>query len=144
MKTQRFIITLLALTFAFAPQSLRTASAGRKEGSKGQKYHAELISPKAGEVLVPGQVVRIEWTSVLPDMDLSLCETELRLSLDGGTTFTWVTGERDPLEKHFDWTVPNTPTNWAVLDIHFGCLGYYPETVSLQLQSAFVISAQLN
>src|SRR5664279_2373237 len=122
MKTQRFIITLFVLTFAFAPQSLRTASASRKEGSKGQKYSAELISPKAGEVLVPGQVVRIEWTSVLPDMDLSLCETELRLSLDGGTTFTWVTGERDPLEKHFDWTVPNTPTNWAVLDIHFGCL----------------------
>ena len=93
---------------------------------------------------MPGQVVRVEWRSVLPDMDLSLCETELRLSLDGGTTFTWITGERDPLEKHFDWTVPNTPTNWAVLDIHFGCLGYYPETVSLQLQSAFVISAAPN
>jgi hypothetical protein len=144
MKTQRFIITLLALTFAFAPQSFRTASAERKGGSKGQKYRAELISPRAGEVLVPGQVVRVEWTSVLPDMDLSLCETELRLSLDGGTTFTWITGERDPLEKHFDWTVPNTPTKWAVLDIHFGCLGYYPETVGLQLQSAFVISAAPN
>ena len=140
MKTQRFIITLLALTFAFAPQSFRTASAERR-GPPGPKYRAELISPRAGQVLVPGQVFRVEWKSVLPDMDLNYCETEIRLSLDGGATFTWITGERDPRVKHFDWTVPNTPTNAAVLDIHFGCLGYYPETESLQVQSAFVISA---
>ena len=136
MKTQRFIITLVALTFAFAPQSLTTASADRN----GQ-YRAELISPTAGQVLVPGQLVRISWTSTLPHMDLSWCETELRLSLDGGRTFTWITGERDPRVKYFDWIVPNTPTNAAVLDIHFGCLGYYPETASLQVQSAFVISS---
>ena len=142
MKTQRFIIALFALTFAFAPQSFRTASAEPKEPPmKGPKYRAELISPRAGQVLVPGQVVRIEWKSVLPNMDLSWCETEIRLSLDGGTTYTWITGERDPREKHFDWTVPNTPTNAAVLDIHFGCLGYYPETESRQVQSVFVISA---
>jgi hypothetical protein len=116
----------------------RTASAERIGPTK---YHAELISPKAGEVLVPGQVVRVEWKSVLPDMDLSRCETEIRLSLDGGTTFTWITGERDPRVKYFDWTVPNTPTNTAVLDIYFGCLGYYAETASPQVQSPFVISA---
>ena len=63
-----------------------------------------------------------------------------RLSLDGGRTFTWITGERDPTVKYFDWTVPNTPTNTAVLDIRFGCLNIYPETSSLQVQSAFVIS----
>src|SRR6266850_4494860 len=135
MKTQRFIIALFALTFAFAPPSVRTASAERKR----LNYSAELISPRAGEVLAPGQVVRVEWKSVLPDIDLSLCETEIRLSLDGGKTFTWITGERDPRVKYYDWTVPNTPTNAAVLDIHFGCLGYYPETQSLQVQSAFVI-----
>ena len=137
MKTQRFIIILFALTFAFAPQSLRTATAA----PNGPRYSAELISPIAGEVLTPGKVFRISWNSTLPRMDLSWCETELRLSLDGGRTFTWITGERDPREKHFDWTVPNTPTNAAVLDIHFGCLGYFPETESLQVQSAFVISA---
>ena len=137
MKTQRFIVTLFALTFAFAPQLIGTAFAERKARS----YRAELISPRAGAVLTPGQVVRVEWKSALPDMDLSLCETELRLSLDGGRTFTWITGERDPRVKYFDWTVPNTPTNMAVLDIHFGCLGYYPETESLQVQSGFVIKA---
>ena len=136
MKTQRLIITLFALTFAFAPQSFRTASAAKR---KVGRYNAELISPKAGEVLVAGQVVRVEWKSVFPNVDLSWCETEIRLSLDGGTTFTWITGERDPREQYFDWTVPNTPTNAAVLDIYFGCLGYYPETSSPQVQSPFVI-----
>ena len=133
MKTKKFIIALFALTFAFAPQLLRTASAGPK------RYSAKLISPKTGEVLVPGQVFRVEWTPVFPRIDLNLCETEIRLSLDGGTTYTWVTGERDPREKHFDWTVPNTPTNTAVLDIYFGCLGVYPETPSPQLLSPFRI-----
>src|SRR3981081_2740522 len=138
MKTQRFIITLFTLTFAFAPQLFRTATAE----PTGLKYRAELISPSAGEVLVPGQVYRISWKSTLPRMDLSWCETELRLSLDGGRTFTWITGERDPRVKYFDWIVPNTPSNAAVLDVHFGCLGYYPETQSLQVQSAFVISSR--
>ena|SRR5438552_1691960 len=134
MKTQRFIIILVALTFVFVPQSFRTASARKLSA-----YSAKLVSPKAGDVLVSGQVVRVEWTSVLPEVDLNWCETEIRLSLDGGTTYTWVTGERDPREKHFDWTVPNTPTNTAVLDIYFGCLGVYPETPSPQLLSPFRI-----
>ena len=137
MKSARFIITLFAVTFAFAPQSLRTASA---EGN-GPKYSAKLISPKAGEVLVPGQVVRVEWKSVFPRIDLNLCEAEIRLSLDGGTTWTWMTGELDPRVTYYDWTVQNTPTNTAVLNIYFGCLGYYQESASPQVQSPFVIRA---
>ena len=96
MKTQRFIITLFALTFAFAPQLFRTASA--EPGPK--QYSAKLISPKAGEVLVPGQVFRVEWKAVFPRIDLNLCEAEIRLSLDGGTTWTWMTGELDPRTPH--------------------------------------------
>jgi hypothetical protein len=135
MKTQRLLLTLLVLTCAFAPQSFTTASAART-----REYSAKLISPKAGEILVPGQVVRVEWKAVFPDVNLTWCEAEIRLSLDGGRTFTWITGERDPREQYFDWTVPNTPTNAAVLDIYFGCLGVYPETSSPQVQSPFVIS----
>lgn len=136
MKTQRFILILLALTFAFAPQSLRTASAERKK----EKYSAKLLSPKAGEVLVPGQVFRVEWKAVFPDMDLTWCEAELRLSLDGGRTFMQITGELDPRDQYCDWIVPNTPTRTAVLDIYFGCTGVYPETSSPQLRSPFVIA----
>ena len=135
MKIQRLILTLLALTFALAPQSLTTASAARKK-----EYSARLLSPKAGEILMPGQVVRVEWTTDFPDVDLTMCETEILLSLDGGlTTFMWITSERDPTVQHFNWTVPKAPTKMAVLDIRFGCLGTYPETASPQVQSTFVI-----
>ena len=82
MKTPRFILALLALTVALAPQSPNTAFAQPDN----KKYSAKLISPRAGEVLVPGQVVRIQWTADFPDVDLTMCETEVLLSLDGGRT----------------------------------------------------------
>jgi hypothetical protein len=138
MKTPRLILALLALTFALASQSPPTALAQPYP----KKYSARLISPRAGEVLVPGQVVRIQWTADFPGVDLTMCETELLLSLDGGRTiYMMLTEQRNPKVQYFDWTVPNTPTNEAVLDIRFGCLNLYPETSSLQVQSAFVISS---
>jgi hypothetical protein len=142
MKIQPFIAVSFALMLVFAPQS---STVGDPELKLRQRaYAARLISPRAGDVLAPGQVVRIEWHAVFPDLDISNCETELRLSLDGGRTFTWITGERDPTVQYFDWVVPATPSNNAVLDIHFGCLGYYPETSSIQRQATFVISATRN
>src|ERR1043166_8351428 len=136
MKLHPLILALIALTFVFAPQSSPTASARPY-----QKYSARLISPKAGDVLVPGQTVRIQWTADFPGVDLSMCETEVLLSLDGGRTiYMRLTESRNPQLQYFDWTVPNAPTNQAVLDIRFGCLNIYPETSSLQLRSTFVIS----
>src|SRR6266550_2021150 len=141
MKTPRLILALLALTVALAPQSPKTAFARPYQ----KKYSAKLISPKPGEVLLPGQVVRIAWTADFPDVDLTMCETEVLLSLDGGKTiYMLLTEQRNPKVQYFDWTVPNTPTNAAVLDIRFGCLNIYPETPSLQVRSAFVISQSVN
>jgi hypothetical protein len=132
------LIPLLALTFVLAPQSPRTALARPNQQNK---YSARLISPRRGDVLVPGQVVRIQWTADFPGVDLTMCETEVLLSLDGGKTiYMLLTEQRNPKIQYFDWTVPNTPTNEAVLDIRFGCLNIYPETSSIQVQSAFVIS----
>jgi hypothetical protein len=141
MKTQRLLLALFALTVALAPQSSKTAFAQPYK----KKYSARLISPRAGGVLVPGQVVRIAWTANFPDVDLAMCETEVLLSLDGGkTTYMLVTEQRNPKVQYFDWIVPNAPTNTAVLNIRFGCLNVYPETPSLQVQSAFVISPVVN
>jgi hypothetical protein len=141
VKTPRLILALLALTFALASQLPGTAFAQ----ADGKKYSAKLISPRAGQVLSPGQVVRIEWTANFPNVDLTMCETEILLSLDGGKTiYMFITSSRRPKVQYFDWTVPNTPTNTAVLDIRFGCLNIYPETSSIQLRSAFVISSALN
>ena len=137
MKTQRLLLTLLALTFIMAPPSPRSAFAARRE-----VYGAKLISPKPGDVVFPGQVVRIEWTAVFPRVDLTLCEADLFLSIDGGRTFTVITEQRNPAQRYFDWTVPRTPTRMAILDVRFGCLGIYPETSSVQSQAAFVISSE--
>jgi hypothetical protein len=141
MKTQRLILALFALTVALAPQSSKTVFAQPRQGA----YRAKLISPRAGEVLVPGQVVRVAWTANFPDVDLTMCETEVLLSLDGGkTTYMLLTEQRNPKVQYFDWIVPNAPTNTAVLNIRFGCLNIYPETPSLQIQSAFVIRPVVN
>src|SRR5215471_12002771 len=60
-------------------------------------YSARLISPTAGQVLYPGQRVRVEWETTLPKTKATACEMELVLSLDGGTTFnTYITPPLDP------------------------------------------------
>ena len=98
MKTPRFILALLALTVALAPQSPETATAQPYKPG----YRAKLISPRAGEVLTPGQVVRIAWTAEFPDVDLTMCETEILLSLDGGrTTYMRLTESRNPKSAIF-------------------------------------------
>jgi hypothetical protein len=62
---------------------------------------------------------------MLPNIDLSWCELELYLSVDGGATFPFrITPQLDPRAAFFYWTVPNMPTATAVLDIRFGCAAH--------------------
>jgi hypothetical protein len=146
MKPQQFVITLIAVAFAFAPQLLKTSTAASAEldGQQGT-YSAKLISPQAGEVVYPGQKVKIVWEALLPKLpvDPSWCEAEIRLSLDGGKSFpiiiTPIHFGSNSRTLSFDWTVQNTPTAAAVLDIRFGCEQYFPETGSVQTASPFVI-----
>ena len=134
MKTRGFIVTVAAVALIFAPQFVNTSNAAGT-------YSARLISPRAGQVLHPGQNVRVQWTSALPNIDLTQCEMEVWLSLDGGRTFTMcITPILDPKAQFFFWTVPNIPTNAAVMDIRFGCEGWYPESYAPQPASTFVIA----
>jgi hypothetical protein len=131
MKTPGLIVTLLLVTFAFADV---------KANSQGP-YSAKLISPRLGQVLYPGQQVRVEWSATFPDMrNLHGCEMEIWLSLDGGRTFSRCITPTSPNRRSYDWTVPNTPTNAAVLDIRFGCEVFYPESYSPQPASTFVMA----
>ena len=132
MKTPALFVLLFLFAFAIACENL---SAQQSNG-----YSAKLSSPKLGQVLYPGQQVRIEWAPTFPHISLNGCEMEIWLSLDGGRTFTtWVTFT-SAHNRYYDWTVPNTPTNAAVLDIRFGReIPYYPETDSPQPASTFVI-----
>lgn len=125
------MVSMFLLAFA-----LLSAKANADNG-----YSARLISPTAGQVLYPGQTVRVEWKSELPKIEnVEFCEMEIFLSLDGGSTWPMViTPLLDPRAKFFYWTVPNTPTNAAVLDVRFGCERWYPECYAPQLASTFVI-----
>jgi hypothetical protein len=132
MKTRRFTMILFLTALAFASPMLNAA-----DGT----YSAKLITPAAGQVVYPGQKVRVQWMTHLPNINLGACEMEVWLSLDGGRTFQMIISPwMGPKAQYFDWTVPNTPTNAAVLDVRFGCEPGYPETYSPQTGSPFVIA----
>ena len=134
MNTRRLLATIFAVALSAAPQLVSTASAGGT-------YSASLISPRVGQVLYPGQHIRVEWTSVLPNINLGACEMEVWLSVDGGRTFPmWISPWLNAKAQSFDWTVPNMLTNAAVLDIRFGCEQFYPETYAPQPASTFMIA----
>ncbi len=135
MKNRGFLSTLFAIMVLGALQlTISTAAADSN------KYSVQLISPVAGQVLYAGQRIMVEWKHTLPNIPLPGCESEAWLSLDGGSTFTvWLTW-LDPRNTSFLWTVPNTPTNAAVLDIRFGCDLHYPESYAPQPASMFVIA----
>ena len=135
MNTRGLLAIVFAVAFSAAPQLVTTASAGGT-------YSARLISPRVGQVLYPGQHVTVEWKSTLPSLKgLSGCEMEVWMSVDGGRTFVMcISPWLNPNTKSFDWTVPNMPTNAAVLDVRFGCEVFYPETFAPQPSSTFVIA----
>ena len=138
MNTRGLLAIIFAVALSVAPQLVSTSSAGGT-------YSATLISPRVGQVLSPGQQIRVEWRSVLPGIDLGACEMEVWLSVDGGRTFTmWISPWLDPKAQYFYWTVPNTPTNAAVMDIRFGCEPGYPESYAPQPASTFVIAKAIH
>jgi hypothetical protein len=135
MKIRGLVVALFAVALSAVPQLVNTSSAA--SGA----YSARLISPTARQVLYPGQIIRVEWRSVLPNINLGACEMEVWLSLDGGRTFnTLISPWMDPKAQYFYWTVPNMPTNAAVLDVRFGCEPGYPESYAPQPASTFVIA----
>ncbi len=132
-----FVGTLLLLAVAVAPSRMLAIP------PPPPAFTPTLISPKAGQILYPGQKIRVEWQRSMSNRTKwpSYCEIELWLSLDGGSTFTIpITPSMDPNGTFFYWTVPNTSTNSAVLDIRFGCEPFYPEGFNPQAASPFVIA----
>ena len=105
-------------------------------------YTVRLISPAPGDVLVAGQRTTVTWeASISKGFDLTWCEQEIYLSIDGGKTPAMrISPQLDPKAQSFDWVVPDAPTDKAVLDLRFGCEGTYPETAHPQTASTFVIA----
>ena len=141
MKTlARFVMTLLLLAFALVPS--RTMALPPPPPN----FSPVLISPTAGQILYAGQKIRVEWKNLVPTKDPypAWCEIELWLSLNGGQTWAFqITPSMDPNTRFFYWTVPNTPTTAALLDIRFGGEPFYPESVHTQNGSPFVITTSV-
>jgi len=138
MKIRGFIVALFLLTFTVTPAWLLGMPAPPPP------YNPVLISPKAGQVLYPGQTVRVEWKNLVSTLVTypAWCEIELWLSLDGGRTWAFqITPSMDPNTRFFYWVVPNTPTTSALLDIRYGGEPFYPDTVHTQNASPFVIAS---
>jgi hypothetical protein len=133
MKVRVLVMAFIAVALSVVPQFINTASAGG--------YSAQLISPTAGQVLYPGQRIKVAWRVQLPHVDLGACETEVFLSLDGGLTFSMmISPAMDPKANYFYWIVPNIPTNQAVMEVRFGCEPGYPESYAPQPASMFTIA----
>jgi hypothetical protein len=133
MKIRVLVMAFIAVALSVVPQFINTASAGG--------YSAQLISPTAGQVLYPGQRIKVAWRVQLPHVDLGACETEVFLSLDGGQTFSMmISPAMDPKAQYFYWIVPNIPTNQAVMEVRFGCEPGYPESYAPQPASMFTIA----
>jgi len=117
-------------------------SSDKDGGSPPAVYTVRLISPAPGDVLVAGQRTTVTWeASVSKGFELTWCEQELYLSIDGGQTAAMrISPQLDPRAHSFEWTVPNSPTDMAVLDLRFGCEGTYPETAHPQTASTFIIA----
>jgi hypothetical protein len=138
MKTRGFIVIVFGLTLLLSVQFVNTSAAAEPNN----RYSARLILPAGGQTLYPGQIVRVQWASTYPNVNVEACETEIWISYDGGRTYDrFINPPLLPKAQSFNWTVPNTPTNQAVFDIRFGCEQNYPESYAPQLGSMFKISS---
>ena len=125
MSVRRLLPVLVGVALALGtfavPTETATAQSSRRHPT------IRMLSPKKGDVFRPGDVVTVTWEFVFPDGqvptgDTAWCEQEIYLSLDGGrTNDRRVTLRLSPDVRSVEWTVPNTPTDNAVLDIHYGC-----------------------
>jgi len=136
---------LVVFMFVFTSNS----TSNNALAQKGNKVPAiELISPRSGDVLVAGQTIRVEWKTLNPNKGANTdwCEQEIFLSLEGERVATRrISPQLGPHVTYFDWVVPDTPSNEAMLDIRIGCEDGFPyaETTRLQTSVVFKIDSPL-
>lgn len=133
------------IQFGFIFLTLVLMLAGSTFAASIQDVRIKLISPKRGDVLVVGQTVQVKWKARIPKgLDLTWCEQETFLSIDGGQNFIRrITGQLSPRVNSFEWVVPNLPTRKAVLNLRFGSDGGPGrlETSHIQSKNVFQIVA---
>ena len=67
------------------------------------------ISPRQDDVLNVGSLTRVRWSAS------GVQQFDLFLSIDGGNSWELVTSPVEALYGYLNWTVPDKPTNFAIL-----------------------------
>jgi hypothetical protein len=111
----RFILLFLLVTLCANIASGQT-------NSKKPFPKIKMLLPKTGDELKVGDQINIAWEANVPkELDINRCEQEIYLSLDGGRTLAKrITGHLAGSTRNFLWTVPDLPTDQAVLMFRFG------------------------
>lgn|SRR5262245_15863481 len=139
--TRKLIWVLASISLAAAVGLVGSQSS---MAQKRRPPNVVLISPRAGDILTPGEQVTISWEiDAPPGADFQGCEQEIYLSTDKGRTIAArLTPEFAYSVTSYNWTVPNLPAKKAVLIMGFGCEGGTPifESQYPQKQSIFKIS----
>jgi hypothetical protein len=77
--------------------------------SFGQVFaHVKLLYPVGGEAFQVGEVVQIQWEI---EIYHGVCNWDLSVSTDGGSTWEMLAKDLPESELTYDWTVPNIQTN---------------------------------
>lgn len=122
---------------------ISVSGAGSAGGAALQKIKpptATMTSPRNGEVFLPGDQVTIAWD--VKAGSVSFCEQELYLLVNGGKQWVRLTRELGDDVRQFEWTVPDIPTENAMIEISLGCdrRPYLPfEGVNIQSHAVFQI-----
>jgi hypothetical protein len=135
---------LLSLVVSIASVAVIGLISPKAEAQKRHPPNVILVSPKAGDVLTPGEQVTVSWEIDAPaNANFQGCEQEIYLSTDKGRTIAArLTPEFSYSQTSYTLTVPNLPSKKAVIVMGFGCEGATPifESQYPQKQSIFKIS----
>ena len=76
--------------------------------------HVKLTYPTGGETFNAGDVVDIQWIIEIYHGD---CDWDVYFSGDNGATWQPIVENQVVTSLHYNWTVPSTPTNQAVVRV---------------------------
>jgi len=76
--------------------------------------HVDLLSPKGTETYSVGTVLSINWEETIPH---SIQNWDILFSVDDGQTWDTIQADIDVATFHYEWTVPNTITNRAKIQV---------------------------
>lgn len=90
---------------------VQSGSAYVYTGYSGADKSIVILSPSGGERWESGSIKTISWATVNVD------SIRIEFSIDNGNNWSEITSATPAAQVNFDWTVPNSPTEFALISI---------------------------